>query len=178
MLGSGALMSAIGRPQNNPLTGNSMPNEDRIQSLRVWEPPEFCLAFFWYVSFCPISKARTVNANGITASAYPPSAPLLSHLLTPLHPFLTPLLHLSISSLLGHVSSSYAQLVKDRMVLSAEVMKEYDRRFVYKRIFGAKVDRGVQTHEGEYRITECGNCHTKLKAYGDTVRFTKQQCIL
>lgn len=83
-------------------------------------------------------------------SAYPPSAPVLSYLLTPLHPFLTPLLHLAISSLLAHLATSYAQLVKDRMVLSAEVMREYDRRFVYKRIFASRVDRAVQTHQGEY----------------------------
>jgi len=84
------------------------------------------------------------------SSAYPPSAPTLSYLLTPLHPFLTPLLHLCISSLLAHLATSYAQLVKDRMVLSAEVMREYDRRFVYKRVFGSRVDRGIQTHEGEF----------------------------
>lgn len=35
------------------------------------------------------------------------------------------------------------------MLLSAEVMREYDRRFVYKRVFGARVDRSTQTEEGE-----------------------------
>jgi hypothetical protein len=43
---------------------------------------------------------------------------------------------------------SFAQLVKDRMVLSAEVMREYDRRFVYRKIFSGKVDRAVQTEQG------------------------------
>jgi hypothetical protein len=85
-------------------------------------------------------------------SAFPPSAPFLSYLLTPLHPFLTPLLHLVVSFLLSHLATSYAQLVKDRMVLSAEVMKEYDKRFVYKRVFGSRVDRGVGTHEGELLV--------------------------
>jgi hypothetical protein len=84
-------------------------------------------------------------------SAYPPSAPFLSYLMTPLHPFLTPMLHLVLSFLLSHLATSYAQLVKDRMVLSAEVMREYDRRFVYKRVFGSRVDRGVGTHEGMQR---------------------------
>jgi hypothetical protein len=35
------------------------------------------------------------------------------------------------------------------MVLSAEVMREYDKRFVYKKVFGTRVDRGVGTSEGE-----------------------------
>jgi hypothetical protein len=56
--------------------------------------------------------------------------------------------HLSVSFLLSHLAVTYAQLVKDRMVLSAEVMREYDRRFVYKRVFGGRVDRGVGTNEG------------------------------
>jgi (2Fe-2S) ferredoxin len=30
-------------------------------------------------------------------------------------------------------------------------MREYDRRFVYKRVFASRVDRSVQTHEGELR---------------------------
>ena len=85
----------------------------------------------------------------LTPSAYPPSAPLLSYLLTPLHPFITPALHLITSFLLSHLSATYNQLVKDRMLLSAEVMREYDRRFVYKRVFGARVDRSTQTEEGE-----------------------------
>ncbi|CAD6580584.1 MAG: hypothetical protein TREMPRED_002781 [Tremellales sp. Tagirdzhanova-0007] len=123
-----AFMSLVGRPLRSTIPGAFVPSEDKIQSLRVWEPSEFCLAFF---------------------CAFPPSAPILSYLLTHLHPFLTPLLHLCISALLLHLATSYAQLVKDRMILSAEVMREYDRRFVYKRIFGARVDRGVGTHEAE-----------------------------
>ncbi len=46
------------------------------------------------------------------------------------------------------MAMSFNQLVKDRMVLSAEVMREYDRRFVYKRVFATRVDRGVGTNEG------------------------------
>jgi hypothetical protein len=59
------------------------------------------------------------------------------------------MLHLITSFLLSHLATTYAQLVKDRMVLSAEVMREYDKRFVYKRIFGGRVDRAVQTEQGE-----------------------------
>jgi len=41
-------------------------------------------------------------------------------------------------------------LVKDRQLLSAEVMREYDQRFVYRRVFASRVDRGTQTNEGEF----------------------------
>ncbi|WWD19365.1 hypothetical protein CI109_103824 [Kwoniella shandongensis] len=124
-----ATLSAFGKPQQDAPTFTGFGQaEDKIQSLRVWDPQEFCLAFF---------------------CAFPPTSPLLTHLLTPLHPFLTPLLHLSTAFLLSHLAKSYAQLVKDRMLLSAEVMREYDQRFVYKRVFSNRVDRGVGTHEAE-----------------------------
>jgi len=47
---SAAAMSAIGKPtqSSSAFTGGV---DDKIQSLRVWEPPSFCLAFFWCVSF-------------------------------------------------------------------------------------------------------------------------------
>ncbi|ORY32118.1 hypothetical protein BCR39DRAFT_587111 [Naematelia encephala] len=123
-----ATLAVFGHSSNSKLPGSFTPSEDKIQSLRVWDPPEFCLAFF---------------------CAFPPSAPVLSYLLTPLHPFITPVLHLVVSFLLSHLAASFAQLVKDRMLLSAEVMREYDRRFVYKKVFSTKVDRGVGTHEAE-----------------------------
>ncbi|WVQ95248.1 hypothetical protein IAU59_002343 [Kwoniella sp. CBS 9459] len=124
-----SMLSAFGKPQKDaPRLGTFGQSEDKIQSLRVWDPPEFCLAFF---------------------CAFPPTAPLLTHLLVPLHPLLTPLLHLSTTFLLSQLAQSYAQLVKDRMLLSAEVMREYDQRFVYKRVFANRVDRGVGTNEAE-----------------------------
>ncbi|KAE8542015.1 hypothetical protein D1P53_002192 [Cryptococcus gattii VGV] len=125
-----AVFSAFGRPLGNaPSLKDFDQAEDKIQSLRVWDPPEFCLAFF---------------------CAYPPTAPFITHLLTHINPFLTPVLHLSTTFLLSNLAQSYAQLVKDRMLLSAEVMREYDQRFVYKKIFSNKVDRGVSTNESEF----------------------------
>ncbi|OXG16777.1 hypothetical protein J010_04737 [Cryptococcus neoformans] len=125
-----SLFSAFGRPQANaPSLKDLGQAENKIQSLRVWDPPEFCLAFF---------------------CAYPPTAPFLTHLFTHINPFLTPVLHLSTTFLLSNLAQSYAQLVKDRMLLSAEVMREYDQRFVYKKIFSNKVDRGVSTNESEF----------------------------
>ncbi|TXT09209.1 hypothetical protein VHUM_02683 [Vanrija humicola] len=107
-----------------PATSARGNQSDRIQSLRVWDPPDFCLAFF---------------------CAFPPSTPIIAFLLTTLHPFITPLLHLASAFLLSHLAASFVQLVKDRMILSAEVMREYDTRFVHKRIFTPMTDRGVGT---------------------------------
>ncbi|EIW68316.1 hypothetical protein TREMEDRAFT_71965 [Tremella mesenterica DSM 1558] len=121
------IMSATGHPTSSSIS-HSAPGEDKIQCLRVWDPPDFCLAFF---------------------CSFPPSAPALSHLLTPRHPFLTPLLHLTTTFLLSHLATSYQQLVKDRMLLTAEVMREYDQRFVYKKVFAHTVDRQVQTSQAE-----------------------------
>jgi hypothetical protein len=50
---SAAGMSAIGKPTHH---GSSFAGGgDKIQSLRVWEPPSFCMAFFWYVPLSTIS---------------------------------------------------------------------------------------------------------------------------
>ncbi|KAK4690053.1 hypothetical protein P7C73_g50, partial [Tremellales sp. Uapishka_1] len=125
---SSTVLSSIGKPQTTYVPGLGAGADDRIQSLHLWDPPEFCLAFF---------------------CAYPPSSPILSYLFTPDHPFLSLPFFLLVSTLFSQLASTYSQLVKDRMVLSAEVMREYDRRFVYKRVFGGKVDRGVGTHEAE-----------------------------
>jgi hypothetical protein len=92
----------------------------------VWDPPEFCLAFF---------------------CAMPPSAPLIASFLTGKHPFLTPLILAVAAAVMSHLAACFTQLVKDRMLLSAEVMREYDQRFVYKRVFAPMVDRGVGTSD-------------------------------
>jgi len=57
------------------------------------------------------------------------------------------MLHAVTAFLLSHLAASFSQLVKDRQILSAEVMREYDSRFVYKRLFATMVDRGVGTSD-------------------------------
>lgn len=66
--------------------------------------------------------------------------------------------------LLSHLSLNFRQLVKDRQILAAEVMKEYDKKFVYKKIFGGKVDRGVQTSQGEF-LHHRSRCEAELIFY-------------
>jgi hypothetical protein len=108
--------------------------------------------FAWLSSGTPFLSLPTClsPSKADRPSALPPTAPILTYILTPLHPLLTPLIHLSTTFLLSHLATSYAQLVKDRMFLSAEVMKEYDQRFVYKKVFASRVDRGVMTNQGEW----------------------------
>ncbi len=36
------------------------------------------------------------------------------------------------------------------MLLQREVMKEYDETFVYKKLFSTRLDKSVQTNEGEW----------------------------
>lgn len=79
----------------------------------------------------------------------PPSAPVIAYLLTSAHPIVTPILLLVTAAVLSQLAACFAQLVKDRMLLSAEVMREYDQRFVYKRVFAPMVDRGVGTSDCE-----------------------------
>lgn len=104
---------------------------------------------FGKFSLPPDREACTWGVTADLLSAYPPTAPLQTHLLTPLHPLLTPLLHLTSALLLTYLSQHFRQLIRDRMVLSAEVMREYDRRFVYKRVFASRVDRACQTEQAE-----------------------------
>lgn len=52
-----AVFSAFGRPLGNaPSLKDFDQAENKIQSLRVWDPPEFCLALFWYV-YCGLLKS-------------------------------------------------------------------------------------------------------------------------
>lgn len=81
------------------------------------------------------------------ASAFPPSAPLIAYFLTAQHPFILPLLHMSTAILLTQLVSQFHRLVKDRQLIYAEVQREYDQRFVYKRIFAHTVDRAVGTSD-------------------------------
>jgi hypothetical protein len=142
-------MSAIGKPTESGSSTFGSRGDDKIQSLKVWEPPAFCMAFFWYVCFSLLPRGSDQQVNEtLISSAIPPTAPIFTYILTPLHPLLTPLIHLSTTFLLSHLATSYQQLVKDRMFLSAEVMREYDHRFVYRKVFASKVDRGVMTNEG------------------------------
>ena len=78
---SAAVMSAIGKPthiHSHPSVGGG---GDKIQSLRVWEPPSFCMAFFWYV---PHNIPSSVHFTNPSSQYLCTQSPPLS-LSTPLH---------------------------------------------------------------------------------------------
>lgn len=62
-------------------------------------------------------------------------------------PLLVPLVHLAYYVVLHHLATSFTQMVKDRQILNAEVMREYDQRFVFKKLFVPTEDRGVGTSD-------------------------------
>lgn len=62
-------------------------------------------------------------------------------------PLLVPLLHLGNYVVLHHLSTAFTQMVRDRQILNAEVMREYDQRFVFKKLFVPTEDRGVGTSD-------------------------------
>ncbi|KAG9091800.1 hypothetical protein FRC06_000377 [Ceratobasidium sp. 370] len=60
------------------------------------------------------------------------------------------LILMSVISCQIHVlSQSYEGLLKDRRILNAEVMHEYNEKFVYPRIIPVRKDACVMTHEAE-----------------------------
>lgn len=69
------------------------------------------------------------------------------YFLTSKAPLLVPLIHLANYVVLHHLATNFTQLVKDRQILNAEVMREYDQRFVYKKLFAPTQDRGVGTSD-------------------------------
>lgn len=69
------------------------------------------------------------------------------YFLTSKAPLLVPFVHLGTYVLLHHLAMNFTQLVKDRQILNAEVMREYDQRFVYKKLLAPTEDRGVGTSD-------------------------------
>ncbi|TFY73371.1 hypothetical protein EWM64_g10643 [Hericium alpestre] len=54
-----------------------------------------------------------------------------------------------VSAQLRITTQTYEALLKDRAIIAAEVMHEYDTKFVYPRINPIRTDACVQTHQGE-----------------------------
>ena len=75
--GSAAAMSAIGKPthtHSHPSVGGG---GDKIQSLRVWEPPSFCMAFFWYVPLQHLIHSSFFDPCRLVPSSMHMIAPLV-----------------------------------------------------------------------------------------------------
>ncbi|KIY50836.1 hypothetical protein FISHEDRAFT_38231 [Fistulina hepatica ATCC 64428] len=104
------------------------PNRSRVQELEVWSPGEMELMLFCVYS--------------------------------PIHPFLWMVTNLSnwvmMFLIMGGIGlqsyvlvRSFALMQKDRAIISAEVMHEYNEGFVYPRINPVRRDKAVMTHQQE-----------------------------
>ncbi|KAG9091622.1 hypothetical protein FS749_016407 [Ceratobasidium sp. UAMH 11750] len=99
-----------------------------VQQLDVWEPDELKMALF---------------------SVYSPAHALLWMIFSSGTWFIALILMAVISFQIYGLSQSYEGLLKDRRILNAEVMHEYNEKFVYPRIIPVRKDACVMTHEAE-----------------------------
>ncbi|KAL5529026.1 hypothetical protein ACEPAG_5000 [Sanghuangporus baumii] len=101
---------------------------ERVQQLSVWEPGELELNLFSvYSPAHSFLWLGTTGSNWILMFAIMGIVGLQTHLL----------------------ANSYAGLLKDKMILSAEVMHEYNDKFVTPRLNPVRHDKAVMTHQAE-----------------------------
>ncbi|KDQ14057.1 hypothetical protein BOTBODRAFT_159980 [Botryobasidium botryosum FD-172 SS1] len=105
-----------------------MQNTEKIQQLDVWAPGD--LERHLFVIYSP--------AHALVWTVFSASNWVISLLLMGV-------LTLQMYSL----TFSYEALLKDRMIISAEVMHEYNEKYVNPRLHAVKTDACVMTHEAE-----------------------------
>ncbi|KAI5122965.1 hypothetical protein M0805_006844 [Coniferiporia weirii] len=101
---------------------------ERVQQLNVWLPGELELHLF--TVFSPAHAflwMGTTGANWIVMFTIMAIVGLQTHLLM----------------------SSYEGLLKDKAIIAAEVMHEYDNNFVNPRLNSVREDKAVMTHQAE-----------------------------
>jgi len=104
------------------------PGANKIQQLEVWNPGEIETQLLIVYSPAHFLAWRIFSAANWFSS----------------------LISLGVISLQLHVLiTAYEGLIKDRAILSAEVMHEYDTKFVNPRLHGLKRDIGTMTNEAE-----------------------------
>ncbi|KAF4614771.1 hypothetical protein D9613_003065 [Agrocybe pediades] len=100
----------------------------RVQELDMWVPGELELELF---------------------SIYSPAHSLLWIALPSSNWIYTVLIMGVVGIQLNVLTHSYTQLLKDKQIVSSETMKEYNERFVYKRLNPIRRDVAVMTHQSE-----------------------------
>ncbi|KAK7693708.1 hypothetical protein QCA50_003280 [Cerrena zonata] len=101
---------------------------ERVQQLEVWTPGE--LEMFLFSVYSPVHALLWMATN---------SANWMIMLVVM---FIT-------GAQLRAMTRSYEALLKDKAIISAEVLHEYDEKFVYPRINPIRKDAAVMTHEAE-----------------------------
>ncbi|CAL1705050.1 unnamed protein product [Somion occarium] len=102
--------------------------QERVQQLEVWSPGELELALF---------------------AIYSPAHALLWMATTSANWMIMLLVMLIVGVQLRALTRSYEALLKDKSIISAEVMHEYDEKFVYPRVNPIRKDAAVMTHQAE-----------------------------
>jgi hypothetical protein len=138
--------------------------QEMMQSLTVWDPPEFNMIFFmWVTRYDHCAAYRFWLTGSFCRSYYSPIQPVLFQLIGYTNPIIALICNACITAQTIFVVKEFERLVKDRQILQREVMREYDQVFVYKQLFKTKKDASTQTNEGmwlAFRLRErCGNAH-------------------
>ncbi|KAI0636759.1 hypothetical protein C8Q77DRAFT_523030 [Trametes polyzona] len=102
--------------------------DQRVQQLEVWTPGELELALF---------------------GTYSPVHALLWMALTSANWMMMFLIMFAVGVQTRALSRSYEALLKDKAIIAAEVLHEYDEKFVYPRVNPVRKDAAVMTHESE-----------------------------
>ncbi|KAI0780717.1 hypothetical protein BD413DRAFT_499532 [Trametes elegans] len=100
----------------------------RVQQLEVWTPGELELALF---------------------GTYSPVHALLWMATTSANWMMMFLVMFIVGVQTRALSRSYEALLKDKAIIAAEVLHEYDEKFVYPRVNPVRKDAAVMTHESE-----------------------------
>jgi len=114
-------------PKSREKTAGSGETE-RVQQLEVWTPGELEKTLF---------------------TIYSPAHALLWTAVTSANWMLMFCIMAGVGVQLSALARAYEALVKDKAIIAAEVLHEYDEKFVYPRINPIRKDAAVMTHEAE-----------------------------
>ncbi|EIW60092.1 uncharacterized protein TRAVEDRAFT_63775 [Trametes versicolor FP-101664 SS1] len=102
--------------------------DQRVQQLEVWTPGALEMALF---------------------GTYSPVHALLWMALTSANWMMMFLIMFMVGVQTRALSRSYEAMLKDKAIIAAEVLHEYDQKFVYPRVNPIRKDASVMTHESE-----------------------------
>lgn len=115
-------------PKAREQTIRGINSTERIQQLEVWTPGELESTLF---------------------AIYSPVHALLWTAVTSANWMLICCIMGTVSVQMRAMTRAYEALLKDRAIIAAEVLHEYDEKFVYPRVMPVRKDAAVMTHQSE-----------------------------
>ncbi|KAF9818630.1 hypothetical protein IEO21_02610 [Rhodonia placenta] len=115
-------------PKAREQTIRGINSTERIQQLEVWTPGELESTLF---------------------AIYSPVHALLWTAVTSANWMLICCIMGTVSVQMRAMTRAYETLLKDRAIIAAEVLHEYDEKFVYPRVMPVRKDAAVMTHQSE-----------------------------